>query len=239
VKQSAPLYADGTVERCSLGKRVPVQETRLILDYPASLPVQYNAQLLPDLKQERSEANGRVRIEFIQGPMESVEAAENYLPGDIPAYPQITFSAGASWQKIVSSYAAIVDQQIAKGNATDLSSQLTRGKTATEEKIAAILQYLSKDVRYTGIEFDVAGIVPHSPAETLKNKYDDCKDKATRQPARSSSRSLCTAIRTDTHALALGVGRDYTQARSYFIYTRSRFGKEKTKTCEILRKLWC
>jgi hypothetical protein len=67
VKESAPLYAEGTVEHCGFGKGVPVQETRLILDYPAALPVQYHVQLLPDLKQERSEQNGRVRIEFIQG----------------------------------------------------------------------------------------------------------------------------------------------------------------------------
>jgi Flp pilus assembly protein TadD len=56
---------------------------------------------------------------------------------------------------------------------------LAAGKTTREEKAAAILQYLSREVRYTGVEFGDAAIVPHAPAETLKHKYGDCKDKAT------------------------------------------------------------
>ncbi len=38
---------------------------------------------------------------------------------------------------------------------------------------------LDREVRYTGIEFGEAAIVPHNPAETLALKYGDCKDKAT------------------------------------------------------------
>ena len=47
------------------------------------------------------------------------------------------------------------------------------------EKEAAILDYVDREVRYTGIEFGEAAIVPHDPAETLALKYGDCKDKAT------------------------------------------------------------
>ena len=41
------------------------------------------------------------------------------------------------------------------------------------------MDYLDREVRYTGIEFGEAAIVPHDPAETLAKKYGDCKDKAT------------------------------------------------------------
>jgi tetratricopeptide (TPR) repeat protein len=41
------------------------------------------------------------------------------------------------------------------------------------------VQYLSREVRYTGVEFGDAAIIPHSPSETLKHRYGDCKDKAT------------------------------------------------------------
>ena len=47
------------------------------------------------------------------------------------------------------------------------------------EKEAVILDYVDRVVRYTGIEFGEAAIVPHNPAETLALKYGDCKDKAT------------------------------------------------------------
>ena len=42
-----------------------------------------------------------------------------------------------------------------------------------------LLDYLDREVRYTGIEFGEAAIVPHDPAEMLSHKYGDCKDKAT------------------------------------------------------------
>jgi len=39
--------------------------------------------------------------------------------------------------------------------------------------------YLNREIRYTGIEFDRASIIPHMPSETLEHRYGDCKDKAT------------------------------------------------------------
>jgi len=41
------------------------------------------------------------------------------------------------------------------------------------------LQYIDREVRYTGVEFGEATIVPRPPGETLTRKYGDCKDKAT------------------------------------------------------------
>ena len=69
-----------------------------------------------------------------------------------------------------------------KANATQcnrLSIGLIAGKSTVREKEAAILDYVDREVRYTGIEFGEAAIVPHDPADTLALKYGDCKDKAT------------------------------------------------------------
>jgi transglutaminase-like putative cysteine protease len=33
-------------------------------------------------------------------------------------------------------------------------------------------------VRYTGVEFGEAAIVPRKPSETLERRFGDCKDKA-------------------------------------------------------------
>jgi hypothetical protein len=44
-----------------------VQHTRLVLDAPVSLPLRYEAHLLPDLKPQREEADGRVRVTFDYG----------------------------------------------------------------------------------------------------------------------------------------------------------------------------
>jgi transglutaminase-like putative cysteine protease len=40
------------------------------------------------------------------------------------------------------------------------------------------VEKLNREIRYTGIEFAEASVVPRTPAEVLKRKFGDCKDKA-------------------------------------------------------------
>ena len=175
-----PIFAGAAyVERFYLAGSIPTQHTRLILDAPSKLPIQYEIRLLPDLKPARTEFSGRVRIVFDVGPINPMEHAEPGLPGDLPAYASVTFSTGNSWQTVAEEYAKIVDQQIANSDLKVLTTKLLAGRNSREEKTAAILQYLDREVRYTGVEFGDATIVPRSPNETLTRKYGDCKDKAT------------------------------------------------------------
>jgi transglutaminase-like putative cysteine protease len=143
------------------------------------MPLRYVSQLLPDVKPQKTEASGRVRIVFEQGPMDALDEVEDYLPKEIPGQPQVAFSTGGSWQAVAEGYAKIIDEKASQKDVQSLVNGLVVGKTNREDKAAAILQYLSREVRYTGVEFGDAAIVPHAPAETLRHKYGDCKDKAT------------------------------------------------------------
>ncbi len=176
--ESAAFFGAGTVERFYFGGSVPVQHTRLVLDAPAALPLRYDIRLLPDLKPQRNEAEGRVRITFDYGPMDPFDDIEPELPSDVPFYPSVAFSTGDSWRQVAEAYGKIVDKQIAGADLKSLVGKLIAGKTSQDDKAAAILQYLDREVRYTGVEFGESAMVPHSPSETLARKYGDCKDKA-------------------------------------------------------------
>lgn len=178
-RENAVVFAAGTVNSGYFGRTVPVQESRLVLEYPETLFVQFRTRLLPNLKTDRTISGGVVQIRFTQGPMAAMEKQESYLPADETAYPQITFSTGKAWQEVAKQYGEIVDKQIAAEDLKSVVSAATQGKALRDEKIKAIVGYLSREIRYTGIEFDEAKIVPHSPLETLKQKYGDCKDKST------------------------------------------------------------
>jgi len=178
-KEHAPLFDAGVVYRDYFGRSVPVQQSRLTVDAPASLPLQYHLQLLPDLKPERHEENGHVHLMFEQGPAKAMDEVENYLPSDVAVQARVTLSTGSSWQKVAERYERIVDEQIVLKDVQALVNGLVSGKTTREEKEAVILQYMSREIRYTGIEFGSSAIVPHALGETLKHKYGDCKDKAT------------------------------------------------------------
>jgi transglutaminase-like putative cysteine protease/Flp pilus assembly protein TadD len=176
--ESSPFFA-GTVERFYFGGSVPVEHTRLILDLPSSFPVRYVAQLLPDLKVQRMESDGRVHMLFENGHIDAIDEAEPGLPSDVPAYPSVTFSTGNSWQRVAEEYAKLVDQKIERVDLKSTVAGLLSGKKSRDQKISAILQHIDREVRYTGVEFGEATIIPHPPSETLTRKYGDCKDKAT------------------------------------------------------------
>lgn len=178
-KETKPIFEAGVVRRYYFGRSVPVQWTRLLLDAPNSLPIRYSSQLMPDTKPERKEADGRVQIIFEHGPMAALETEDVNLPGDVPGYPSVAYSTGSSWEAIAAAYEKTVNGQLAGSEVASIVGKLTAGKKSREEKATALLQYLDKEIRYTGVEFDDAAIVPRPPSETLKRKYGDCKDKAT------------------------------------------------------------
>jgi tetratricopeptide (TPR) repeat protein/transglutaminase-like putative cysteine protease len=177
-QQTAPFFGAGTVERYYFGRSAPVRHARLILDAPSTLLLRYDLQLLPDLKPQRTESDGRLRIIFDPGPIEPLDEVESELPSDVPAYPNVTFSTGESWQEIAGEYSKIVDNQIAAAELQSVVGKLTAGRGSRDEKAAGILQYLDREIRYTGVEFGEAAVVPRAPAEILARKYGDCKDKA-------------------------------------------------------------
>lgn len=177
---SQPLFAPGTVGRVRLGEEdVPVAHSRIVFDYPSALPLRTKLLLLPGVKPERVENGGRVVLTYDVGKLDGIEIQDDYLPPELVLFPTIDFSTGASWQSIATEYGRIVDGRASSPAVQSVVAPLIAGKKSVAEKEAAILDYLDREVRYTGIEFGEAAIVPHDPAETLGKKYGDCKDKAT------------------------------------------------------------
>jgi transglutaminase-like putative cysteine protease len=177
-EEKAAFEGAGLVERVYFGSSVPVQHSRLTVEFPAEMPLRYDLHLLPDMKPQRSEDQGRVRIVFDHGAAEAIDEVEPNTPYDDPIYPSVTVASGASWQTVAAQYAVLIDKQIDPGKIAGLISGAIRGKKTQEEKIAALVNYLGRQVRYTGVEFGEANMFPSAPEETLNRKYGDCKDKS-------------------------------------------------------------
>jgi transglutaminase-like putative cysteine protease/Flp pilus assembly protein TadD len=177
--ERVPFPGSGIIDWIPFGRvSVPVQHTRVVFDAPSSVSIQYVLKMLPDLTPQRSEADGRVKIVFDRGPIPAYDDPESYMPSDALVHPFLVFSTASSWQQVAQGYAKIVEDHISPVEVKGLVEKLTAGKTASTDKEQAILQYLDKEVRYTGVEFGEANVVPHAPAQTLARKYGDCKDKA-------------------------------------------------------------
>jgi len=179
-RETEPFFSTGRVGRTTFGhERVPVAHSSVTFDAPAALPLRFHTLLLPDLKPARTEANSRVTFTYEMGLMEGLDAREPNIPPDVAYFPEIEFSTGASWQAMAAEYSKIVDSRANLAVVQPIVDKLIAGKTSTAEKETAILDYLDREVRYTGIEFGEAALMPHELADTLSKKYGDCKDKAT------------------------------------------------------------
>ncbi len=118
-------------------------------------------------------------LRYDVGPIDGIDPLEPYLPPGFVRFPTIEFATGSSWQSVASAYATIVESRATPQSVQATVAPLLAGKKSVAGKEAAIVDYLDREVRYTGIEFGEAAFVPHDPAETLAKKYGDCKDKAT------------------------------------------------------------
>jgi transglutaminase-like putative cysteine protease/tetratricopeptide (TPR) repeat protein len=179
-RETEPFFAKGRVGRSFFGHEdTPVAHSSAVFEAPLSLPLRIQTQLLPGVTPKRVEANGQVTITYEIGALEGIESRDSNLPSDEIRFPEIDYSTGASWQALATEYSRIVDERAKSDAVRSIVEGLVSEEMSSAEKQAAILDYVDREVRYTGIEFGEAAIVPHEPSETLALKYGDCKDKAT------------------------------------------------------------
>jgi predicted Zn-dependent protease/transglutaminase-like putative cysteine protease len=179
LKETLSFPGAGKLGRSFFQMSQPVQHFRLTLQAPKAKHLFYRLDSLPNMKPLHSEQDTVDEWVFESGPTPAYDDAEHGVPSDISAYPVVTFGLGTSWQELAQAYAKIVNTKIEQSNLESLVERLIRDKSTREEKISAIVTYLNKEIRYTGIEFNQASIFPHSPTETLSRKFGDCKDKST------------------------------------------------------------
>ncbi|MBY0503211.1 MAG: DUF3857 domain-containing protein [Bryobacteraceae bacterium] len=170
-RETAPLFSAGVSFNIPIGGALPIQRTRVAVD--SDIPLRHIANLVePQVSQEGK----RTRLRLDLGPRPQLDGGEAFAPREKPTQPYLAFSTGTSWQAIAARYGEMVDEQLRGAN---LSAFLQGIQAPSREgKIAAILQRIRDQVRYTGVEFGEAAIIPRAPAEVLSRKYGDCKDKA-------------------------------------------------------------
>src|SRR5262249_32138566 len=130
---------------------------------------------------ERTTSGDRVRLVFEAGPMAPATVPDEGWPDDVPILPSIRYATGPSWREVAARYADIVNRQIA---GADLAAWVKDARAAVPARAprkgggGALLARRPRDVRYTGVEFGEASIVPRPPSEVMARGYGDCKDQA-------------------------------------------------------------
>ena len=180
LRETQPYFAQGVIKHVPLAYFHPMREWRLIIDYPDQLPVRYEVRG-SDIKPVQSRSDGQSRLVFEARDVKplKLQDMELYAPPEVPLFPEVAFSTGKSWKEVAGGYEALVEKQMDVNVVQNLARE-TAGTGASREQAAArLLTKVQQLVRYTGLEFGNATIVPQSPRDTLARRYGDCKDQAT------------------------------------------------------------
>lgn len=94
--------------------------------------------------------------------------------------PDLAQKGLASWKEMGAWYGGLTQ---GRRNATPEIKQkvfeLASAQPTTLDKIAALAAFSQRDIRYVGVQIGIGALQPHYAAEIFKNRYGDCKDKAT------------------------------------------------------------
>ncbi len=179
VRDEKPFFAAGLVYREYVGRPIPVLRTRIVIDAPESLPLKRINSLLPNAQVREARSDGRVRWTLEQGALDEMAEMEDNLPADAAAWPSVEFSSGASWESVSNYYRGMIEGRIRNDDARPLLAGIKSGpRSPTLDSIAKIVARLHHEVRYTGVEFGAARLIPEFPSETLRRRFGDCKDKS-------------------------------------------------------------
>lgn len=178
VDESRAFFAGGLSTAVHIGRGVPLQRGVVRIEVPEPVPLRYEVRLLPGAHVEKQAGSGVQRLTVTAGPLDALDLAEPYLPFEEPRYPEVLFSTGESWGSVAQAYLRLLEKSMRPEDVDALARQAVAGTTVRHEQIARLVALLHKRVRYTGVEFGQAGLLPARPAEILRRGYGDCKDKA-------------------------------------------------------------
>jgi Flp pilus assembly protein TadD/transglutaminase-like putative cysteine protease len=97
-----------------------------------------------------------------------------------PKLPSVRATTFENWEEIARWYS-----QLEKGRTEPSpeirakTQELIEGRTAELDKIQALYDYVSKNIRYVSLSLGLSRYQPHAASEVFTNQYGDCKDKHT------------------------------------------------------------
>ena len=161
-----------------LRSKQPVMNSHYQITYPADMGVEWTS-FGADLSPSVNEEDGRKTLTWENSDLPKITEQPG-MPPVSRISDRILVTSVDSWEYYASEFWELAKGR-AKANAAirKKARELTKGLKTEEEKVQAIYNYVATKIRYVAIELGRGKIQPHKASEVFRNKYGDCKDKAT------------------------------------------------------------
>ncbi len=150
-----------------------VKEVRVHLVVPKAMPVLTETH---DLRFAKHEEGDKTIYDWTYANPRPLAEDDLVLDATDRA-PRLFASNFAGYEAFAHAYAAVADAMTTVTPAIQKQAdEITRGVTDRRQQAEKIYYWVSRRIRYVGIELGRGSIVPHAAASVLANGYGDCKD---------------------------------------------------------------
>jgi transglutaminase-like putative cysteine protease len=174
-----PVFEGKFMNAAQWDSSYPTAYRRIVLSAPRQRPVGYrligtSAGPVPIVSE--SVRDGR-RFQVFEGRDLPATLIDSGVPRDVQVARWLQFSEYASWRD-VDAWAVRLFQ--AEAPAASFAAELAPARAARtpEEALVRALEFVQNEIRYLSLALGENSHRPASPAEVLKRRYGDCKDKS-------------------------------------------------------------
>lgn len=175
---SNPVFGKGYYDVFDARYGVPLGERRVRLRYPSGLALQWRISA-PGFSRSVDSADGITTLSIAASRIAAMQQ-EKDAPDDVDPYGLIEVSTAGNWAAVADWAAqlypdAFNDRQVAASMVQSLQLRRDDPQGALLRAVA----FVQGEIRYVGLDMGENSHAPHAPEVTLRNRYGDCKDKAT------------------------------------------------------------
>jgi transglutaminase-like putative cysteine protease/lipoprotein NlpI len=180
IEGANPIFGNRYVQGVPWQRPVPVQLRRVTLNAPEARAIQWKwvgdgapSSLAPTITTQ----DGMRRLRFEERDVAAVEL-EPLLPRGAVPLRWLQFSEFADWAEVARWADALFPSDAALPPELDPLMQRLRQLPSPAEQASQALQWVQNEIRYVSVALGESSHRPHAPAEVLRNRYGDCKDKS-------------------------------------------------------------
>lgn len=106
--------------------------------------------------------------------------AEALAPGTAEVSPVWQATTFTSWREVATWYRRLVEpQKVLTPAMKAFVAEARAGRVTDNEILARLTDYVTREIRYVGLEFGIHGYKPYRSDHVWERRFGDCKDKAT------------------------------------------------------------
>ena len=184
-KNAEYLIYDGTYSAITILKDIRVGD---ILEYEYTIKGQnpiFANYIYSYISQAFGSEGGQKPVVSVDGKSKSLvwdiknQAAifnDANIPSWYDAYPACEVSSYKDWGEVKKWGRKLFPFEVEDN---ELNAILTERKfTKSEDGIIGVIRFVQDEIRYLGLETGIHSHQPHHPADVIKNRFGDCKDKS-------------------------------------------------------------